>query len=197
LLTRLPRKPRLLVAFECSGVVRRAFAAAGWDAWSCDLQPAQDGGAQHLQCDARSLLGGDWDMLIAHPPCTFITYAGARWWGRAGWKDKQEQALGLFWTILNAPIPAICVENPRGLPAKVIRKPDDVVEPYEFGDPVKKRTYLWLKNLPPLMRTNRLTWWEEDWTVNQTHDRQNTRSKTFAGIANAMAAQWIFVPEGA
>jgi len=188
---------RVLVAFECSGVVRRAFEAAGWDAWSCDLQPAKDGSTKHLQCDARTQIAGQWDLLIAHPPCTFITYAGARWWKRAGWREAQEQALGLFWTCLNAPIERICVENPRGLASVEIRPPDDILEPYQFGDPAKKRTYLWLKNLPPLMKTFLLTEYEKDWTVKQRVDRANTRSTTFPGIAAAMAAQWSFVPGGA
>jgi len=182
----------MLVAFEKSGVVRRAFAAAGWDAWSCDLQASDDNSPKHLQTDIRPVLSMGWDLMIAHPPCTYTCYAGARWWGRAGWAEQQELALGMFWTCLHAPIEYIALENPRGLPMTKIRKPDDVVQPYEFGDPAEKRTYLWLQNLPPLMRTMKLTEYEHDWTVKQRRDRSNARSKTFAGIAAAMAAQWSF-----
>jgi len=180
----------MLAAFECSGTVRRAFAAVGWDAWSCDLQPAADRSDNHLQIDARIVMSWDWDLMVACPPCTFLSYAGARWWTRPEWYENQQQALGLFWTCLHAPIPRICVENPRGLPMTAIRKPDDCVQPFQFGDPYEKRTYLWLENLAPLMRSLLLTDYEHDWTVNQREDRQNARSKTSSGIAAAMAAQW-------
>jgi len=188
---------KILIAFERSGVVRRAFAARGFDAWSCDLQPALDGSSNHLQMDIRPVLSMGWDMMVAHPPCTFTCYAGARWWKRPGWREQQELALGMFWTCLNAPIEYICCENPRGLPMTEIRKPDDVIQPYEFGDAAEKRTYLWLVNLPPLMRTYILQDYEHNWTVNQRKDRSNARSQTFPGIASAMAAQWSFVPKRA
>lgn len=182
--------PKVLVAFECSGVVRRAFALQGFDAWSCDLQPARDRSVKHLQCDVRDVLGLGWSLMVAHPPCTFLTYARARWWKDGTQENAQKQALELFNTVLGAPIPHIAVENPRGIAMREIRWPDDVVEPYEFGDPYKKRTYLWLKNLPPLMRTLVLDTYEHNWTVTRGGDRAYERSVTSEGIARAMAAQW-------
>jgi hypothetical protein len=181
---------RLLVACECSDRVRSAFEVVGWDAWSCDLQGSRSFTEKHLKTDVRNVLGEGWDMMIAHPPCTYLSYAGARWWGRADYPVNRHKALALFRELLNAPIPQICIENPRGIAAQLIRSPDDVVEPFEFGDPFKKRTYLWLVNLPPLMRTLQLTWYENDWTTSVTKDRQFTRSTTFQGIAGAMAHQW-------
>ena len=179
---------KVLIACECSGVVRRAFAAQGIDAYSCDLEASRDNSPKHLQCDIRDVLGWGWQMMIAHPPCTYLSYAGARWWQREGMYEKQVAALELFNELLNAPIPHICVENPRGLPSKLIRKPDDIVEPFEFGDPYKKRTYLWLKELPPLMRTLTLTDYETGWTEHRHGSYE--RSKTSEGIAAAMAKQW-------
>jgi len=125
--------------------------------------------------------------MIAHPPCTHITYAGAIHWKKPRWKDKQQRDLIFFYLLLNAPIDRIAIENPRGLPSKLIRKPDDVLQPYEFGHAVSKRTYLWLKNLPPLMRTFYNPDFEKDWTSKR---HGFARSITFTGIAAAMAAQW-------
>lgn len=180
---------KILIACERSGIVREAFRARGHDAWSCDLQDTDLPG-QHVVGDVRALLHSSWDMMIAHPPCTYISYAGARWWRTEGYAEKQAMALEFFRELLNAPIPMIAVENPRGVAAQLIRKPDDVIEPYQFGEPYKKRTYLWLKNLPPLISTMRMMSYQVNWTEAQTRDRQNTRSKTFRGVASAMAQQW-------
>jgi len=179
---------KVLVACEKSGVVREAFRAQGHDAWSCDVDPALDDQTHHICGDAIDVSrAGSWELMVAHPPCTHITYAGAVHWKKPRWKDKQQTGLTLFWLLLNAPIERIAVENPRGLPARFIRKPDDVIEPYEFGDPFKKRTYLWLKNLPPLMKTLLCTDYEVDWV---SHRHGFARSITFPGIAAAMASQW-------
>jgi len=178
---------RVLVACECSGVVRRAFRQRGHDAWSCDLRYAEDNG-HHIRANVLSVLGDDWDLMVAHPPCTYLSYAGARWWKRPGRLEKQQAALEFFRELLNAPIPKIAIENPRGIAAQLIRKPDDIIEPYEFGDPFKKRTYLWLKNLPPLMATFICTEYQINWT-SSVHGSV-ARSRTFPGIAAAMAAQW-------
>ncbi|HZZ99082.1 MAG TPA: DNA cytosine methyltransferase, partial [Candidatus Saccharimonadia bacterium] len=125
--------------------------------------------------------------MIAHPPCTYLSYAGARWNGVTGRKDEQQKAILFFYLLLNAPIEKIALENPRGLPSKLIRKPDDIIEPYEFGHHVSKRTYLWLKNLPPLMKTLIDMDYLKGWTEAQ---HGFSRSITFSGIAAAMAAQW-------
>lgn len=180
----------VLLACECSGVVRDAFAALGHNAWSCDIKPSETPG-QHMTCDVREVLTWDyWDMMIAFPPCTYVTYAGARWWKREGWRAEQVKALDFFRELLTCDIPKIAIENPRGLPMTEIRWPDDVVQPYEFGDSYEKRTYLWLKNLPPLMRTYVQTEYERGWTESRSKDKKVARSRFSHGIAMAMAAQW-------
>lgn len=179
---------KILVGCERSGTVRRAFAAQGHDAWSCDLEPATDGNDKHLVMDVvDAAFAGSWELAVFHPPCTYITYAGAVHWKKPRWVDQQQQALNLFYILLNAPIERICVENPRGLPMRLIRPPDDVVQPYEFGHAVSKRTYLWLKNLPPLMRTLVNPDYEKNWTSKR---HGFARSITFEGIADAMSKQW-------
>lgn len=179
---------KVLVACEKSGVVREAFRAAGHDAWSCDIDLALDDQTHHIVGDAVDVSrAGSWELMIAHPPCTHITYASAVHWKKPRWKDWQQRDLTLFWLLLHAPIERIAVENPRGLPYKLIRKPDDVVQPYEFGHPYSKRTYLWLKNLPPLMKTLLCDKFQKDW-VSTKHGFE--RSITFQGIAKAMAEQW-------
>jgi len=181
---------KILIGCECSGIIRNAFQLRGHDAWSCDLKPTEMPG-QHLQIDLAAVLTwGCWDMAILHPPCTYLSYAGARWWRQPGMAEKQMEALRFFAMCLDAPIERIAVENPRGLPSKLIRKPDDIIEPYEFGDHAKKRTYLWLKNLPPLMKTYVQLDYQVNWTEAQTRDRAAARSRTFQGIADAMASQW-------
>jgi len=179
---------RVLVGCERSGVVRRAFQLQGHDAWSCDVVSAIDGSSKHIQADLLDVAyAGGWDMMIAHPPCTYLSYAGARWNKVVGRKDHQQNALLFFYLLLQAPIDKIALENPRGLAIQKIRKPDDIIEPYEFGHHVSKRTYLWLKNLPPLMRTQIDLEFDRGWTTKQ---HGFARSITFEGIASAMAAQW-------
>jgi site-specific DNA-cytosine methylase len=179
---------KILIGCERSGVVRRAFEQRGHDAWSCDIEPCIDGSLKHIQGDLLDVCcTGEWDMMIAHPPCTYLSYAGARWDKVAGRKDEQQKAIFFFYLLLHAPIEKIALENPRGLVAKLIRRPDDVIQPYEFGHHVSKRTYLWLKNLPPLMRTYIDLEYEKGWTKKQ---HGFARSITFSGIAEAMAAQW-------
>lgn len=188
---------RVLVACEFSGTVRRAFRQAGHDAWSCDLLPPDDGG-HHLIGDVRYWLKADWDLLIAHPPCTDLSVSGARWF-----KDKREQqeaALLFVYDMIAAPIPRICVENPISVISSRIRKPDQVIQPHHFGHPEFKATCLWLKGLTKLQHTNPLPVPErgsEEWKAwNKVHrappgpDRWKMRSKTYDGIAAAMASQW-------
>jgi site-specific DNA-cytosine methylase len=186
------RVSRVLVACEFSGVVRRAFRALGHDAWSCDLLPADDGSQFHYEGDVRGLLIGswrEWDLLIAHPPCTHLAVSGARWF-----KDKQaEQAEALEFVrwLLDAPVPRIALENPISIISSRIRKPDQIIQPWQFGHGEVKATCLWLKNLPKLIPTNVV-----DGRVARVHreppspDRWKKRSITYQGIAEAMAAQW-------
>lgn len=191
---------RLLVACEYSGVVRDAFTCAGWDAWSCDILPTESPG-QHYQCDVREVLGLGWDLLIAHPPCTYLSASGMHWTTR-GLRDPQltEEALDLVRLLLAAPVPRIALENPVGCISSRIRKPDCIVQPWQHGHPESKATCLWLKNLPPLQPTDVLPLPESGRWNNQTaggqnklppsKDRAKIRSRTYTGIADAMAAQW-------
>lgn len=186
------RRLRVLVACEFSGEVRRAFRALGHDAWSCDLLPAEDGDRFHYQWDVKELLlksADFWDLMICHPPCTHLAVSGARWF-----KDKQKEqaeALQFVGWLLGAPIPHIALENPISIISSAIRKPDQIIQPWMFGHGETKATCLWLKGLPKLIPTNVVEGRE-----NRIHrmppgpDRWKERSRTFPGIAAAMAAQW-------
>lgn len=189
---------RVLVACEFSGVVREAFAALGHDAWSCDLLPTEVVG-QHFQQDALEVCRefGPWDLMIAHPPCTFLTRAGARWW--KGREAEQTAAVDFVRQLLEAPVPKICVENPAGALTKRLRPPDQYIQPWEHGHPESKTTGLWLVGLPRLMPTNDVSAAMAGLPLKQrtrTHyaapgpDRWKERSRTLSGIAAAMAAQW-------
>lgn len=180
---------RVLIACEFSGIVRRAFEAQGHDAWSCDLLPPEDMAKKHLQTDARSVLGMRWDLMIAHPPCTYLAVSGARWF-----KDRSaEQLASLEFVrdLLAAPVPRIALENPVSVISSKIRKPDQIVQPWMFGHPETKATCLWLKNLPKLVATEIV-----DGREARVHreppspDRWKNRSRTYLGIAEAMARQW-------
>lgn len=190
---------RVLVACEYSGVVREAFRSLGHDAYSCDIIPAEDGSEYHLLGDVRSFLNDGWDLMIAHPPCTHLAVSGARWW--KGKEDVQNEALDFVQTLLEAPIPHIALENPVGLISSRIRKPDQIVQPYMFGDEATKTTCLWLKNLPLLVATNVVGKGERHVTkggkslpkwynLPPSADRGKLRSRTFRGFAEAMATQW-------
>jgi len=188
---------RVLVACEFSGTVRRAFAARGHDAWSCDLLPAEDRSNRHIVGDARDLLGDGWDLLmVAHPPCTRLCNSGVRWLAeRDLWSDLDEAA-ELFSAFWNSPIARIAVENPvmhRHAKARIVNyaEPAQSVQPWQFGHGETKRTCLWLKNLPKLKPTNIVSGREQ-----RVHrmppgpDRRKERSRFFSGIAEAMADQW-------
>ena len=193
--------PRLLVACEYSGRVRDAFAAKGWDAWSCDLLPTERESDKHYQGPVEDLLTEHWDMLIAFPPCTYLCSSGMHWTTR-GKRDPQltEDALAFVQLLLNAPISRIALENPVGCISTRIRKPDQIIQPWQFGHAESKKTCLWLKNLPPLQPTDVLPLPANGVWSNQTPSGQNRlapspdrwkeRSKTYPGIATAMAAQW-------
>ena len=180
---------RVLVACEFSGVVRRAFRELGHEAWSCDLLPAEDYSPFHIQDDVLLCLRGDWDLLIAHPPCTHLAVSGARWF-----KDKlaeQAQALEFVRRLLNAPIEKIALENPVSVISTRIRKPDQIIQPWQFGHGETKATCLWLKGLPCLEPTQIVAG-----RMPRIHHmapgpgRAKERSRTYAGIASAMAQQW-------
>ena len=179
---------RVLVACEYSGAVRDAFAAAGHHAMSCDLLPTEKTGL-HYRGDVRDVLHDGWDLMICHPPCTHLSVSGARWF-----KDKlpeQAEALDFVRLLLDAPIDRIALENPISIISFRIRKPDQIIQPWQFGHGETKATCLWLKNLPKLTPTDIVEGREA-----RVHkmppgpDRWKERSRTFEGIAKAMAAQW-------
>ncbi len=177
------------MACEFSGIVRDAFRAKGHDAWSCDLLPAEKNPLRHFKEDVRPLLREKWDLMIAHPPCTHLCVSGARWF-----KHKEsEQAAALLFVrlLLDAPIPRIALENPVGIISTRIRKPDQIIQPWQFGHGETKKTCLWLKNLPPLKPTNIADGREgRVWKEPPSPDRWKNRSRTYQGIADAMADQW-------
>ena len=179
---------KILIACEYSGTVREAFSKLGHDAWSCDILETEIPG-NHLQCDVREILGDGWDMMIAHPPCTHLAVSGARWF-----KDKkveQAEALEFVRLLLAAPIKRIALENPISIISSHIRKPDQIIQPWQFGHGETKATCLWLQNLPKLQPTNIVEGREQRiWKMPPGADRWKERSRTFTGIAKAMAEQW-------
>lgn len=194
---------RVLVACEYSGAVRDAFRARGHDAMSCDLLPTDVDGP-HYQGDVFDVIGDGWDLMVAHPPCTYLSSSGLHWNGRVeGRAAKTEDALAFVRALLDAPIPRIAVENPVGCIGTRIRKADQTIQPHQFGDDASKATCLWLKGLPLLTPTAHVPGREVNgrfrW-ANQTDSGQNRlapsadrwklRSATFPGIAAAMADQW-------
>ena len=182
------RSMRVLVACEFSGIVRDAFIRHGHDAMSCDLLPTEAPGP-HYYGDVRDVIGDGWDMMIAHPPCTHLCVSGARWFKDK--KEQQEDALGFVRFILDAHIPHICLENPVGIISTRIRKPDQIIQPWMFGHGEMKTTCLWLKNLSPLLPTAIMQEREQRvWKEPPSPDRWKKRSKTYSGIAEAMATQW-------
>jgi hypothetical protein len=179
---------RILVACEFSGVVREAFAAQGHDAWSADLMDSERPG-QHRRGDVLDMLSDGWDMMIAHPPCTYLCNSGARWW--RGRRMEQRHALAFVDLLLHAPIPRIALENPEGCISTRIRRPDQIIHPWQFGHGEEKKTHLWLKNLPPLKPTTISEGREQRiWRMPQSKRRSRERSRTYTGIAAAMTVQW-------
>lgn len=192
---------RVLIACEFSGRVRDAFLQRGYDAHSCDLLPTEVMGP-HYQCDVRGILGLGWDLMIAHPPCTYLSRAGARWWKEPGRQELADKAAEFVYALRDAPIEHIAIENPIGQLHSRWRYPDQVIEPHHFGDPYTKRTCLWLKNLPPLMSTM-LCGDAAPWLPSNTGGAKRGQqhragqvsggkdaSRTFPGVAQAMAEQW-------
>lgn len=183
---------RVLVACEESARVRDAFRARGHKAWSCDVLPTAGDPTYHIQGDARDVLDRGWDLIIAFPPCTDLAVSGARHFAAKRADGRQQAAIQLFMDLASAPAPQVAVENPVGIMSNIWRKPDQIVQPYMFGDPWRKTTCLWLRGLPKLEPTNvvehhgRMQGWHG--TFNE--DRRRLRSQTYPGIAAAMAEQW-------
>lgn len=198
-------KLRVLVACEYSGSVRDAFRALGHDAISCDLLPTDVPGPHH-QGDVFDVISDGFDIMVAHPPCTHLAVSGARWFKHK--QNEQKEALEFVQRLMDAPIKHIAIENPVSIISSRIRKPEQIIQPWMFGDPFQKTTCLWLKNLPALESTKTVgkgeffewtdkktgkkkrqaVWYKEAWSKGDL--RWKIRSKTFQGIADAMADQW-------
>ena len=189
---------RVLVACEFSGVVRDAFIALGHDAMSCDLLPT-DAPGPHYQGDVRDILNDGWDLMIAHPPCTDLAVSGARHFAVKIADGRQQRALDFVQKLMDAPISRIAIENPVSVISSKIRKPDQIIQPWMFGHTENKATCLWLLGLPKLEVTNSVKWLMRDLPKKETdkvhrappgNDRWKIRSRTYQGVAEAMAEQW-------
>jgi len=199
---------RVLIACEFSGAVRDAFTAKGHDAVSCDLLSSERPGP-HYQCDVRKLLKLGWDMMIAFPPCTYLTCAGNKWFSpkyAARFPHRKRhmlQAVAFFMLFANAAISKVAIENPIGRMSSIWRKPDQIIQPWQFGHDARKATCLWLKGLPPLQATqvvkptivrtrggNTMSAWHVSCGHLDRDNRAKERGRTFQGIADAMAEQW-------
>ena len=205
---------RILIACEESDEVRGRFEALGFDAWSCDLQPNRNPNAKHYQGDVFDIINDGWDMMIAFPPCTHLAVSGARHFEQKIKDGRQKEGIDFFMAMINAPIERIAVENPIGIMSSVYKKPTQIIQPYYFGDEAQKTTCLWLKNLPPLYHNakpnlfddvvthsskgefkvcasgKKFSMWESECAKQPIAIRAKLRSKTFPGIAEAMATQW-------
>lgn len=193
---------RVLVACEFTGTVREAFADRGHDAWSCDLLPTLRKSRKHIVGDVVEVLRRGWDLIIAHPPCTYLTVSGNKWMKPEfrhrfpNRPQQREDAIRFFFTLYGADCPKVAVENPIGVMSSRFRRPDQVVQPYQFGHPERKATCLWLRGLPLLQPTKIVPLPSDPALAQRLHylppspDRWKERSKTFQGIADAMAEQW-------
>ena len=196
---------KVLVACEESQAVTKEFRALGHEAFSCDIEPESGGHPEwHIQGDVTPLLKQEWDLVIAFPPCTHICVSGARHFEQKRKDGRQQQGIDFFMLFANADCPRIAIENPVGIMSSVYRKPDQIIQPWMFGDPFTKSTCLWLKGLPVLVPTDivdkgefttfrsgkRHPKWYADCLGKSPHERAKLRSKTFPGVAKAMALQW-------
>jgi hypothetical protein len=199
---------KILVACEFSGVVRDAFINRGHDAWSCDILPTDIRPERHITGDVLEVIDDGWDMLLAFPPCTHLSGSGCRWatdhwvkkkshpdgryWHDGSKKREQRKAgAAFFMAMINAPITKIAVENPIGIMSTQYRKPDQIIQPWQFGHGETKATCLWLKGLPLLVPTDIVEGREQRiWKMAPSETRARERSKTYQGIANAMAQRW-------
>ena len=198
---------KVLIACEFSGIVREAFKKRGHDAWSCDLLPTEIPG-QHIQGDVLPLLTQGWDLMIAHPPCQHIAVSGSKYFKQKQSDGRQQQGIDFFMLFTKTKCKKVCIENPIGIMSTKWRKPDQIIQPYQFGHLESKKTCLWLIGLPLLKPTNILSLPDCGHWENQTKEGQNKlivkgkwigwnnkmtphlRSKTYQGIADAMATQW-------
>jgi site-specific DNA-cytosine methylase len=203
---------KILVACEESQAVTIELRKLGHEAYSCDIEPCSGGHPEwHLQQDVIPLLKEKWDMIIAFPPCTYLTVTGNRWFNIERYGEKaiqrikdRKEAIKFFMMFANADCEKVVIENPVGIMSTEWRKPDQIIQPYEFGDPYEKKTCLWIKGLPKLIPVNQVeppprtqfesgksmpTWYAEAWKLPK-EERAKLRSKTFPGIAKAMAEQW-------
>lgn len=196
---------RVLVACEYSGRVREAFRARGHDAWSCDLLPSEDCSPYHFKADVRAVMAWTkvrehwqtkaepfmWDLMIAHPPCTHLAVSGSRWFDEKRATGEQQEAIDFFLELARAPIPRIAIENPVCIMSSVWREPDQIIQPWQFGHGETKATCIWLKGLPPLTPTKIVAGREPRvHRMSPGPDRWEERSRTYEGIAEAMAQQW-------
>jgi site-specific DNA-cytosine methylase len=180
---------KVLVACEFSGRVREAFRARGHDAWSCDTSTTEIPSEKHIQARIETVNVSSFDLMIAHPPCTYLAVSGARWF--AGRMKEQDEAAGFFLKLWNAPVKRIALENPIGVMSTRFRKSDQIIQPWQYGHGETKATCLWLKNLPLLKPTNIVN--GRNQRVHHeppSPDRWKNRSRTYTGIADAMADQW-------
>ena len=197
----MERRMKVLIACEFSGTVREAFAAKGHNAWSCDFLPSEISG-QHIQGDVLSILTDGWDLMIAHPPCTYLTVSGNKWYkdqpprksgALVGEKRREARkaAVDFFLKLMSCDIPKIAIENPIGVLSTLYCKPSQVVQPWQFGHGETKATCLWLRGLQKLKPTCIVSEREQKMhLLPKTADRWKIRSRTYQGIANAMADQW-------
>jgi hypothetical protein len=192
---------KVLVACEYSGRVRDAFTALGHDATSCDLLPSDTSG-NHYRGDVRNIILDGWDLMIAHPPCTDLASSGAQYWPAKRADGRQQAALDFFMMLYESPIPRVAIENPVGFVGTAFRKANQIIQPWQFGEPYNKKTCLWLRGLPPLTPTNIIEP-THNWSTGSyqsgsrkrsnlpiMHGDWKNRSRTFQGIADAMAMQW-------
>ena len=204
-----PPKSKILIACESSGKVRDQFIKLGYDTISCDILPTENPGP-HYQGDINDILYNDWDLMIAFPPCTHLAVSGAAWFKEKQLDGRQQESIDFFIQLVNAPIKHIAIENPIGIMSNKYRKPDQIIHPFYYGDPVRKSTCLWLKNLPKLFHTQHNDLFvKSEYTIpdivrygNKTYsgpagkwygskeERSRERSRTYDGIASAMAKQW-------
>ena len=199
---------KVLIACEFSGTVRNAFAKLGHDAWSCDLEATESPG-NHYQGDMFDIVNDGWDLIVAHPPCTHLAVSGAAHFAKKRADGRQQQGIDFFMRVMNIDVPRLAVENPIGIMSTLYRKPDQIIQPWEYGDKAQKSTCLWLKGLPLLKPTNivekgeffewqdkktgkmkRQPKWFYDALSKSPKEREKIRNKTFQGIADAMANQW-------
>jgi len=201
---------RILIACEESDEVRSRFEKMGFDAWSCDLQPNRNPDAKHYQCDVFQIINDGWDLMIAFPPCTHLAVSGAAWFEAKRKDGRQQSAINFFMKVVNSDIKYIGIENPVGIMSRLYRKPDQIIQPYYFGDEAQKTTCLWLKNLPLLFHSSGPDLFNDkvthvgkgnfrtapsgrtypEWCYKFGSGCSKERSKTYPGIAQAMAEQW-------